>query len=279
MTGPPLQSSCEVRRTFAWFAARDGTKPCAGFASSAVAPCTTRALLPAATTPATQSAATTVAATDLTFTLWTPFWWRETTPQAFDGGASPAEGQGLRRDGLHHLLRDVEVRVDLLDVVVLLEGVHQPQRLLGRPFVVQTHRRLGHHRQLGRVDVHARALDRLAHGGERLRRRGDAEARAVALDVVRSALGRGERDVVLAEAVGVHEDHPAPLEQPGDRARAAEVAVVLRERRADVGRGAVPVVGQRLDDHGDAVRAVALVDDLLERVRVGVGARASRDRA
>ena len=59
----------------------------------------------------------------------------------------------------------------------------------------------------------------------------------------------------------------APLEQPRDRAGAAEVAVVLREGGAHVGGGAVAVVGQRLDDHRDAVRAVALVDHLLERRR------------
>jgi hypothetical protein len=46
-----------------------------------------------------------------------------------------------------------------------------------------------------------------------------------------------------------------------------------------VGGGAVLVVGQRLDDHRDALRAVSLVGDRLERIGVGVGARALRDRA
>ena len=85
--------------------------------------------------------------------------------------------------------------------------------------------------------------------------------------------------VVLVEPVGVDQDQAAPLEQPGDRAGAAQVAVVLGEGGAHVRGGAVAVVGQRLDDHRDAVRAVALVDHLLEAVRVGVGARAARDRA
>ena len=46
---------------------------------------------------------------------------------------------------------------------------------------------------------------------------------------------------------------------------------------ADVGGGAVAVVGQRLDDDGDAARAVALVADLL--VVLGVAARGLLDGA
>ena len=54
---------------------------------------------------------------------------------------------------------------------------------------------------------------------------------------------------------------------------------MLREHVAHVGGGAVAVVGQRLDDHRDALGAVALVDDRLERSRVRVRAGALRDRA
>ena len=49
---------------------------------------------------------------------------------------------------------------------------------------------------------------------------------------------------------------------------AAQVAVVLVEDVAHVGRGAVAVVGQRLDDQRNAARPVALVDDRLVRVAV-----------
>ena len=48
---------------------------------------------------------------------------------------------------------------------------------------------------------------------------------------------------------------------------------------ADLGAGAVAVVGQRLDEHRDAAGAVALVDDGLERVGVGALAGALGDRA
>src|SRR5262249_35591106 len=51
----------------------------------------------------------------------------------------PDDGRARARlggDGLHHLLGDVEVRVDLLNVVVLLERVDQPERLLRRRLVL-----------------------------------------------------------------------------------------------------------------------------------------------
>ena len=48
----------------------------------------------------------------------------------------PLRGQvpptALRRDGFEQLLGDVEVRVDVVDVVELLELVYQPQRLSRR---------------------------------------------------------------------------------------------------------------------------------------------------
>ncbi len=71
----------------------------------------------------------------------------------------------------------------------------------------------------------------------------------------------------------------APLELPRDRARRAEVAAVLRELVANLGGGAVAVVGKRLDEHGDAVGPVPLVDDGVEARPVRVRARALRDRA
>ena len=68
-------------------------------------------------------------------------------------------------------------------------------------------------------------------------------------------------------SVGRDDDDAVALELPRDRAGRAERAAVLRERVAHVGGRAVLVVGQRLDDHRDALGAVALVDDRLERRR------------
>jgi hypothetical protein len=182
-------------------------------------------------------------------------------------------------DRLEHPLGDVEVRVDVLDVVVVLELVHEAEDLLRIPLVRHLDGRLRDHRQLGRVDRVSRSLDRLAHRRELLRRGGHLKGRAVALDVVCPAFCRSERQLVLVDAVGRHLHDPASLEEPRDGSGAAEISVVLRERVPNVARRAVSVVGQRLHDHGDAARAVALVHDRLELARVGVGARPLRDRA
>ena len=62
-----------------------------------------------------------------------------------------------------------------------------------------------------------------------------------------------------SSASAVDDDHALLVEEVGHRARLAEVAAVLGEQVADVGAGAVAVVGHRLDEHRDAAGAVALV--------------------
>ena len=57
----------------------------------------------------------------------------------------------LGRDGLEHPLGDVEVRVDVLDVVVVLERVDQAEHLLCGALVLDLDRGLGQHRHLGRL--------------------------------------------------------------------------------------------------------------------------------
>ena len=97
-------------------------------------------------------------------------------------------------------------------------------------------------------------------------------------DVLRAGVDR-DHQVVLGVALGV-DDHDALLvEQVGDGPRLAEVAAVALEDVADLGARAVAVVGHRLDQQRDAARAVALVDDVLERVDVGALAGALGDRA
>ncbi len=68
-------------------------------------------------------------------------------------------------------------------------------------------------------------------------------------------------------------DQAARLELPGDRARARELAAGLREDRPHLGGGPVAVVGRGLDEERDAARAVALVDDLLELLRLAAAGR------
>ena len=68
---------------------------------------------------------------------------------------------------------------------------------------------------------------------------------------------------------------PTCGEHVRDRAGGAQIAAVLGEHRAHRPARAVAVVGERLDDDGDAARPVALVADRL--VGLGVGARGLLD--
>src|SRR6185369_4894703 len=67
---------------------------------------------------------------------------------------------------------------------------------------------------------------------------------------------------VLGELAARDGDEPLALEVPADRAAHPEVAAVLAEQVAHFAGGAVLVVGDRLDDHGDAGRTLALVGHL-----------------
>ena len=75
-------------------------------------------------------------------------------------------------------------------------------------------------------------------------------------------------------------DHDAlAVEQVGHRARVGHRAAVAGHRDAHLGGGAVAVVGQALDEHRDAVGAVALVHDRLVVGAAGLQAGAALDRA
>ena len=121
-------------------------------------------------------------------------------------------------------------------------------------------------------------VERGAHRGQVGRLAGDLEDVVVGADVLGARVDR-DHQVVLGVALGV-DDHDALLvEQVGDGARLAEVAVVLGERVADLGARAVAVVRRRLDEQRHAAGAVALVGDGLERLGVAALAGALGDRA
>src|SRR4029453_11333246 len=66
------------------------------------------------------------------------------------------------------------------------------------------------------------------------------------------------------------------IEHERDRAGFGKVAAILGEDRAHFAGGAVAIVGQGLDDHRNAARAIALVANLV--VAFGVGALRLLDR-
>ena len=97
-------------------------------------------------------------------------------------------------------------------------------------------------------------------------------------DVFSAGVDGDEGDLVGVRVFGFEADEALVVELPGDAAGLAEGAAAAGERGAELGDGAVAVVGEGLDEDGDAARAVALERDLLESVRVAA-AGAALDRA
>src|SRR3954454_3266525 len=177
------------------------------------------------------------------------------------------------RDGLQDLLGDVEVGVDALDVVVVLELVDQPEDL-ARLLLGDLDGALGDHGQLGRGVPQPAPLERVADGHEVARVGGDLPLGAVLGDVL-GAAGQGQlHELVLVHALPIEQHDPLAVELPGDAAGRAQRAAVLGEDVAQVGRGAVAVVGEDGGDHGHAAGPVALVDDRLVGGAVGAAGAA-----
>src|SRR5690606_37764468 len=90
----------------------------------------------------------------------------------------------------------------------------------------------------------------------------------VALDVLGAGLDGGLHDLILGAGLGRIDDLADAVPHEGDRVQLAQLAAILGEGGADVGAGAVAVVGQHLDDDADAAGAAALVADLLHGIDV-----------
>ncbi len=160
-----------------------------------------------------------------------------------------------------HVGRDLEVREHVLHVVGVLEGIDQPEHLacgVGVDLDAEVGDELG----LGRVVVDPRLLERGTSLHQSRRVGDDLESTALIVDLFGTGIEHGEQDVVLTHAVGLGDrDHALAAEVVGDAARIRHRAAVARHRGAHICRGAVAVVGEALDQEGDAVRAVALVHD------------------
>src|SRR6266545_2695266 len=170
----------------------------------------------------------------------------------------------LRLDVLEDLVRYVEVRVDLLDVIEFLELLHETQHL-ARAVAFDADGRRRAHRDLRRSDLDAGFLERCLHLLERARGRVGGHQAAVGLDVLRARVDRDERHVIGRTFARVYLDDALLLEEPLHRAGLAELAAVLRERGAHLRGRAVAIVRGRFDHDGYATRRVTLVHDALER--------------
>ena len=139
---------------------------------------------------------------------------------------------------------------------------------------------LGPPHQLGRRGLAQRLLERLAHRVEGVLGAVDLVRTVLSLaahHVLGAGVDRLLHDVVGRAGLERVTELAHAVEHEGDRVGLAEIAAVLGEDRAHLAGGAIAVVGQRLDDHRHAARAVALVAHLVV-VGVGLAARPALDR-
>ena len=164
---------------------------------------------------------------------------------------------------------------DVLDVVVFLELLQQQPHHLDLVGVGQGDIVVRDHLDLGGIKGIPLALERFQHAAESGRFAGDLDGAVLHREVV----GAGVHDVLhhLVLGIGlflvVDDEDALLLEAEGNAAGGAHVAAELVEQVADVARGAVFVVGQRLDDDRDPAGAVALVGVVLVAVLAAFAGR------
>ena len=154
--------------------------------------------------------------------------------------------------------------IDVLHVVQIVEHLEHLLDLRQGVRIGDLIGILRDHRQLRAQEAVAGILQILANGREIADLGGHLEAVLQRLDVGSAGVQRRHHDLVLVHArLALDDDQADLVKHVGDAAVGAQRAAVLVENVADIGRGAVAVVGHGGNDHGHAARRVALVLDLL----------------
>src|SRR5215472_9633453 len=160
------------------------------------------------------------------------------------------------------LLVDVEVGVDVLYVIVLFKGLHQPDHGVGR-LPLELDVVLRNHRHGGGSGLNAGFLDRFEN---RLVRGGVGQnlpVVTVIAHVLRASVENQGHQVVFFGCDFGHDDVTLLVEHPGDGTGFGHVAAVLAEDVTDFADRAVAVVGVDLRQQGDTAGAVAFEHEFL----------------
>ena len=145
---------------------------------------------------------------------------------------------------------------------MLVQEIHQLQQLFAG-LIIHGDRVLWLPDQRDLAGLAELGFQRLRHFAVTFRRRIDFVAAFAGGNIVGAGLDRSIEHRIIGSHTGVVFDHAGTVEHESDRAGFTKIAAGLGEIGADVGCGAVAIVGQRLDDDGDAARTVALIADLV----------------
>src|SRR5699024_3183968 len=169
----------------------------------------------------------------------------------------------VRQSGVErreHVVGNVDVRVDVLDVVRVLQRVDEGEHL-ARAVGVDGHLDRGAETGLRRLVVDPGRLARTAHLDQVGGLADHLELLTQVVDLLRAGVEDGHEHVVLGELTLVQQDLALAGEHVRHRAGVGEIASVTGHGHAHLTGGAVAVVRQTLDQQGHAVRTVALVHD------------------
>ena len=172
------------------------------------------------------------------------------------------------------LVREIHVGVDVLHVIRLLEGVDEAEDLL-RVVGLQRHVDGSTEIVIRVVDLNASLGERVLDGRDIARGADNLKALAQVVDLFGTSVEHGHEDVILGQLALGHEDQAGAGEHVGHGTGLTQVAAVLGHRGAHVRGRTVAVIGKALDEHGHAVRAVALVHDGLPVCATGLFAGAA----
>src|SRR5690348_229570 len=151
--------------------------------------------------------------------------------------AEDAHGLGHR---LQLLLVDIEVRIDVLYVVMLLERFVEPEHAAG-VLAFELNKVLGNESDGGVVVGEVVGFESLDNGPVSFWRGEDLPMIAVVAEVIGARVKDNAHELVFTGLVGRDEDLSLALEHPGDAALFAHVAAILGEDVADLADRAVAV--------------------------------------
>jgi len=178
-----------------------------------------------------------------------------------------------------HFVRNLQVGIDVLHVIIVFERVAQAQNLLRHGLVGDCNCGIGDESKLLALGRDARFSERLSYSIE-LIGSGDDKIRILLVCLLlRPSLQRQLKNSLLVDGRARNDNLTLAMEHVGNTSVRSKVTVVLGEDAADFSGGAVLIVGGRFYDHRYPSGCVTLVSDLVEVLRIRSFAGATFDGA
>src|SRR5207248_34329 len=163
-----------------------------------------------------------------------------------------------------HFVRNLQVGIDVLHVIIVFERVAQAQNLLRHGLVGDCNYGIGDESKLLALGSDARFSERLSYSIE-LIGSGDDKIRILLIcQFLRSRLQSQLKNSLLVDGRARNDNLHLAMEHVRNASTRSKVAVVLGEDATDFGRGTVLIICGRFRDHRHASRCVTLVGYFIE---------------